>query len=61
MGELPVHQTHRSALTVAGQWRIFTAFPNIPMRFLTNVAVGARTNANEVSPDDGNESGRSLL
>jgi len=27
--DLPVNQTHGGALTVAGQWRIFTAFPNI--------------------------------
>jgi hypothetical protein len=26
------YQTHKSVLTVAGQWRTFTAFPNIPMR-----------------------------
>jgi len=26
------YTTRQSALTVAGQWRIFTAFPSIPLR-----------------------------
>ena len=26
------NRTQLNALTVAGQWRIFTAFPNIPLR-----------------------------
>jgi hypothetical protein len=34
---LPEDQTRGMALTVAGQWRIFTAFPNIQLRFLIMV------------------------
>jgi hypothetical protein len=37
---LPVNQTHGDALTVAGQWRIFTAFPSILLHFLIVVAAG---------------------
>jgi hypothetical protein len=29
---MPEYRTRRVALTVAGQWRIFTAFPSIPLR-----------------------------
>jgi hypothetical protein len=31
-GRAATNKTRGGALTVAGQWRIFTAFPNIPLR-----------------------------
>jgi hypothetical protein len=38
----PEKQTRGAAVTVAGQWRIFTVFPNIQLRFLMKVTRAVR-------------------